>query len=77
MLDRLSPASTIREALELEYRVSHRIMEHGDFLEGIRAAIIDKDRNPRWRHRPDTVPPEAVEALLAPLGPDALRFEEA
>ena len=23
-------------------------MEHGEFLEGIRAAVIDKDRNPQW-----------------------------
>ena len=51
MIHRLrGPSLTIRKALELEYRVSFRIMEHGDFLEGIRAAIIDKDRAPAWRH---------------------------
>ncbi|WP_418592053.1 enoyl-CoA hydratase/isomerase family protein [Ponticoccus sp. (in: a-proteobacteria)] len=76
MLDRLGPDATIRDALELEYRVSHRIMEQGDFLEGIRAAIIDKDRSPRWRHGADSVPAGAVEALLAPLGPDTLTLEE-
>ncbi|CAN0083179.1 unnamed protein product, partial [Chrysoparadoxa australica] len=38
MIHRLrTPSLSIRKALELEYRVSHRIMEHGDFLEGIRA----------------------------------------
>ncbi len=49
---------TIRTALELEYRFTYRAMEHGDFLEGIRAAIIDKDRAPRWKHADQPVPEE-------------------
>lgn len=40
----------IRTALDHEYRYTSRAMENGDFLEGIRAAIIDKDRSPRWKH---------------------------
>ncbi len=40
----------IAHALDLEFRFTSRAMEHGDFLEGIRAAVIDKDRAPRWRH---------------------------
>lgn len=68
---------TIRQALRQEYRFTFRAAEHGDFLEGIRAAIIDKDRSPRWRHSDIGQVTEAeVEALLAPLGPDELSFEE-
>ncbi|MBR9823262.1 MAG: enoyl-CoA hydratase/isomerase family protein [Rhodobacteraceae bacterium] len=66
MLDRLHDASDITEALRLEYRFTARAMEHGDFIEGIRAQIIDRDRKPRWRHGLD-IAPEAVEAMLAPL----------
>ncbi len=40
---------TIENALEHEYRFTYRAMEHADFIEGIRAAIIDKDRAPKWR----------------------------
>ena len=77
MIHRLrGPSLTIRKALEMEYRVSHRIMEHGDFLEGIRAAIIDKDRNPQWKHAHDSVPATAVSQMLMPLGADKLSFEE-
>lgn len=67
---------SIRDALEMEYRVSHRIMEHGDFLEGVRAAIIDKDRQPAWRHAQGEVPEAEVSGMLAPLGPDALDLGE-
>ncbi len=67
---------TIRDALELEFRVSFRIMEHGDFLEGIRAAIIDKDRTPHWRHALDRVPAVDVSKMLMPLGRDKLDFRE-
>jgi hypothetical protein len=43
-------ADDIRAALRQEYRFTSRSASEGDFVEGIRAAIIDKDRNPRWRH---------------------------
>lgn len=31
-----------------DYRVSTRFLAHPDLSEGIRAAVIDKDRQPRW-----------------------------
>jgi enoyl-CoA hydratase/carnithine racemase len=65
----------IEDALALEYRFVFRCMEDGEFLEGIRAAVIDKDRNPRWATpRLEDVTPEMVAAMLAPLGADELRL---
>lgn len=69
-------AADIHSALDLEYRFTYRSMRQGDFLEGIRAAIIDKDRKPAWQHDLDSLPDEAVSAMLAPLGAAALTFEE-
>jgi enoyl-CoA hydratase len=34
--------------LRQEYRISSASLPAPDFAEGIRAQIIDKDRNPRW-----------------------------
>lgn len=66
------------EALRQEYRFGHRIVEMGDFQEGIRAAIIDKDKSPKWRHaRPEDVTPAEVSAMLRPLGAEELRLEDA
>ena len=77
MIHRLrTPSLDIRKALEMEYRVSHRIMAQGDFLEGIRAAIIDKDKTPNWRHALDSVPLVDVSKMLMPLGKDKLDFRE-
>ncbi|WP_420584076.1 enoyl-CoA hydratase/isomerase family protein [Ruegeria sp.] len=70
------PSLTQRKALELEYRFTYRAMEHGDFLEGIRAQIIDKDRTPRWQFSDRSVPAVAVSKMLQPLGSDMLTFEE-
>lgn len=66
LLQRLHGETDIRRALELEYRFTARAMEHGDFIEGIRAQIIDRDRKPKWRHELD-VGDEEVAAMLAPL----------
>ncbi|WP_071794924.1 enoyl-CoA hydratase/isomerase family protein [Natronohydrobacter thiooxidans] len=69
-------AGTIRQALAQEFRFTWRAMEHADFLEGIRAAIIDKDKSPRWRHKsPDSVTQAEIDAMLASLGADELTFE--
>lgn len=76
MLHNLGPASSIREALAQEYRFTWRAMENADFLEGIRAAIVDKDRNPRWQHASlADVTGAEVSSMLAPLGPEELTFE--
>lgn len=68
-LNRLrGPSLTLEKALDLEYRFTARSMEHGDFLEGIRAAIIDKDRKPKWQFSNGNVPSTAVSKMLMPLG---------
>lgn len=77
MLRRLrADGPAVRRALDLEYRYTFRAMAQSDFLEGIRAQIIDKDRNPQWQYAGQAVPAQAVEDMLAPLGADALTFEE-
>ncbi len=38
----------IEDILALEYRFTYRSMSHGNFVEGVRAQIIDKDRQPKW-----------------------------
>jgi enoyl-CoA hydratase len=61
--------------LALEYRFTWRSMSDGDFVEGIRAQIIDKDRNPRWKvARLEDIDPAQVEAMLAPLGANELKL---
>lgn len=66
----------MHRALRMEYRYTHRAMQQGDFLEGIRAAIIDKDRNPKWKFAGEPVPRVAIDNMLAPLGVDGLKFEK-
>ena len=77
MLHRLRGSMlTLRRALEMEYRFTHRAMENANFLEGIRALIIDKDRNPQWKYADMNVPTSAVSQMLMPLRGAALTFEE-
>jgi len=43
--------TNISDALDTEYSFTARSQEFGDFQEGIRAAVIDKDRTPLWKIR--------------------------
>jgi enoyl-CoA hydratase/carnithine racemase len=31
-----------------DYHLAHKMVHHADFIEGIRAAVVDKDRMPKW-----------------------------
>jgi len=39
---------SFEDCMKLEYRLARFCMTHGDFYEGVRATIIDKDGAPRW-----------------------------
>ena len=58
----------LMEALRREFRFSYRAQEQGDFIEGIRAQIIDRDFAPKWRHKDFNVPQGDIDAMLADLG---------
>jgi enoyl-CoA hydratase len=62
---------TIWSVLEMEYRFTARAIDDSDFLEGVRAKIIEKDNSPKWQHSDaEAVPPVQVSQLLLPLGAD-------
>ncbi|MGN8132290.1 enoyl-CoA hydratase/isomerase family protein [Paenarthrobacter sp. 22069] len=59
---------TLDEVLAQEYRAGIRFLAGPDFREGIRAQVVDKDRNPQWK--PATlaeVTPVQVERFFQPL----------
>lgn len=75
LVRRVRGFDTIEPALGLEYRFTSRSASKGDFVEGIRAAIIDKDRNPTWTPATiEDVTPLQISQMLMPLGPDALKL---
>jgi enoyl-CoA hydratase len=66
----------VEQSFIQDYRIALACIAGHDFIEGIRAAIIDKDRNPRWR--PETievVTPDIVDRHFRSLGELELTFE--
>ncbi|HVV69140.1 MAG TPA: enoyl-CoA hydratase/isomerase family protein [Patescibacteria group bacterium] len=37
------------ECMRMEYRITQHFLQTADFFEGVRAAVIDKDRKPHWQ----------------------------
>ena len=59
----------LEAALRQELRVSCGFLHAGDFVEGVRAQVIDKDRQPRWcPPRLADVGDDVVDGFFAPLG---------
>ncbi|KUI33616.1 3-hydroxyisobutyryl-CoA hydrolase [Mycobacterium sp. IS-1590] len=47
-LRRAAKLDTLEDVLRQEYRTSCGALRSHDFVEGIRAQVVDKDRNPKW-----------------------------
>jgi enoyl-CoA hydratase len=68
-------SSSLEQCLIREYRAALEVFASDDFREGVRAAVIDKDRNPRWSPaRIEDVTPETLARYLAEIGADELVF---
>ena len=68
-------AKSLEQCLVREYRAALQVFASDDFREGVRAAVIDKDRNPRWSPpRIEDVTPEMVAPYFAEIGADELKF---
>ena len=68
-------SSSLEQCLVREYRAALEVFASDDFREGVRAAVIDKDRNPKWSPpRIEDVTPEMVAPYFAEIGADELRF---
>lgn len=67
-LRRARDLGSLEETLIQEYRVSLRFLTTPDFAEGVRAQVIDKDRDPQWRpNLEDGVDEDTVASYFAPL----------
>jgi enoyl-CoA hydratase len=65
----------IEESFQQDYRIALACIAGHDFIEGIRAQIVDKDRNPRWYpDKIEAVTADIVERHFKPLGDLELAF---
>jgi enoyl-CoA hydratase/carnithine racemase len=61
---------TLKEVVKWELILALQSVRHPDFLEGIRARVVDKDFQANWQHGSvEDVPLEWIEAMLMPLWP--------
>ncbi|MDO3635270.1 enoyl-CoA hydratase/isomerase family protein [Mycolicibacterium arseniciresistens] len=73
---RAGELATLEDVLRQEYRTSSGSLRSHDLVEGIRAQLVDKDRNPKWSPPSIAdVTEEDVDAYFAPADPD-LTFPE-
>ena len=66
------PLIDFADEMRMEYGIAAHICQRPDFLEGVRALIVDKDNAPRWDpSTPEGVTEHMIDTIFAPLDPDA------
>jgi enoyl-CoA hydratase len=67
----------VEESFQQDYRISLACIGEHDFIEGIRATIVDKDRNPLWRPaKVEDVTPAIVDRHFRSVGALELNFTD-
>lgn len=60
--------ASFADEMRQEYAVGSRVVQRHDFLEGVRAVIVDKDNAPRWDPAtPEGVSDHVIDQIFAPL----------
>jgi enoyl-CoA hydratase len=76
LLKRAKRSQTLEECLLREFRVACALLDTHDLHEGVRAAIIDKDKSPKWSPASlAEVDDATIAALLAGTGDEPPTFE--
>lgn len=56
------------ENMTMEFRIGARVVQRHDFIEGVRAVIVEKDHAPRWNPAtPEAVTEAMLDEIFAPL----------
>ncbi|MDQ8730826.1 enoyl-CoA hydratase/isomerase family protein [Bradyrhizobium sp. LHD-71] len=77
LLREAKASTSLRQCLVREYGAALEIFINRDFPEGIRAAVIDKDRSPKWSPASlEEVTPAVIDAYFAPRGANELVFPD-
>jgi enoyl-CoA hydratase len=64
-LIRAGARRSLRECLAAELALTAKVTAHPDFIEGVRAVLVDKDRQPKWSPTTlEAVDPTAIAAML-------------
>ena len=45
----ISKSLNLKDCLSMEFRICQAMMNRHDFYEGVRANLVDKDRDPKWK----------------------------
>ncbi|RYY25878.1 MAG: enoyl-CoA hydratase/isomerase family protein [Sphingomonadales bacterium] len=62
---------SFEQEMAQEFAVASRVVQRHDFIEGVRALIVDKDNAPRWNPAsPEGVTDHVIDQIFAPLSED-------
>lgn len=66
-LRRAAGMTSVDEVLAQDMVLARNFVDDSDFVEGVRAQLVDKDRNPSWRHSSlAEVPEELIQQMFTP-----------